>query len=187
MESSRSKKNASRQYIINLQKCRSSDSEEDKNKMNAKMNESSSFNSINYQDSSLEVSNFSNDKLNDNQNNSNNKAGKLSLIPENVNDDKNYSFSGKNEKDLKIGFLEIKKTPQQNGIKTKINISSNGFTSSIFGRENKNGLQETRAIDKKNEPNEKRNKIKKRNVLEVDDDKNVVINKHCVCTTCNIF
>ena len=187
MESSISKKNMSSQYIINLQQCKSSDSEEDKNKMKAKMNDSSSFSSINYQDSSLEISNFLNDKLNYNQNNSNNKSRKLSPMPENVNDGKNSSMSGKKEKDSKIALLEIKKSPQQNGIKTIINISSNDFTSSIFGCENKNGQQEASAIDKKNEPNEKRNKTKKRNVLEVDDDKSIVINKHCVCTTCNIF
>ena len=55
--------------IIILQSCRSSDSESDKNILNIKLNPASSFDSENFQDSSLEVSNFSNDKLNDNQNN----------------------------------------------------------------------------------------------------------------------
>ena len=187
MESFKNKKNTSTPKIIILQCCKSYDSEEDKKKKNVKLNEASSFDSINYQDSELEVSNFSNDKLNGNKNNSNKKEGKLSSIPENENEEKNSSMRGKKENDSKILLMEIKKVPQQNGSRIINYISSNGVTSSLFGNENKNGQQEISSIDKKNEPNEKINKIKERNVLEVDDDKNVVINKQCICTTCNIF
>ena len=187
MESFKNKKNTSNPKIIILQRCKSYDSEEDKNKKNAKLNEASSFDSINYKDSELEVSNYSNDKLNGNENNSNNKERKLSSIPENENDEKNSSMRGNKENGSKILLMEIKKVPQQNGTKIINYISSNGVTSSLFGYENKNGQQEISSVDKKNEHNEKNNKIKERNVLEVDDDKNLVINKQCICTTCNIF
>ena len=67
MESGEGKHNTSILNIISLQNCRSSDTESDKNKLNPKFKHASSFDSENFKDSSLEVSDFSDEKLKDNK------------------------------------------------------------------------------------------------------------------------
>ena len=183
MESIKSKKNASNSNIIVLVNCRSSDSESDKNKLNAKLNRSSSFDSENYQDSSLEVSNFSNNKLV-------NKSMKLSPIPEILNDEQS-SDGDRNEISPKMNLTELIKFPQQIVEKTTNNVSSNAILSPIILSKNKsvNCIKVSSFTDKKNEFIETKNNINGCNELEVDDVNKIIISNNCVCTSslCQIF
>ena len=183
MESIKNKKNASNTNIIVLVNCRSSDSESEKNKYNIKLNRSSSFDSENYQDSSLEVSNFSNNKLVS-------KSMKLSPIPENINDEQSSNMD-RNEISPKMNFTELMKFPQQIGEKTTNNVLSNVILSPIILCKNKsnNCIKVPSLTDKKNEFNETKNNINGCNELEVDDVNKIFICNQCVCTSslCQIF
>ena len=173
--------------IIILQSCRSSDSESEKNILNIKLNPASSFDSENFQDSSLEVSNFSNDKLNDNQNNSANKPKKLNLIQENGKDEQNSSIMmDRNETCSKKHLMELIKFPQRNGEKTINKISSNDIFSPISLCKNTNSQQNVYFINKKNE--EKSN-VNEFNELEMDGVNIRILSNQCICSSssCKIF
>ena len=129
--------------IIILQNCRSSDSdlsESEKKKLNSKVKQVSSFDSENFQDSSLEISNFSDEKLNDNRNKLDNKKNKLSSIPENGNAEENSSLVDRNETGSRKHLMEIMRSPLQNGEKTTNRMSTEFSSSPICCFKNRNSI-----------------------------------------------
>ena len=194
MELIEEKQNKSNSNIIILQKCRSSDSESsesDKNKSKKKFKLDSSFDSENYKDSSLEDSIFSDEKLNDNPNNSGKKQKKLSLILENKNDEhSSSSIMERNEIKSKINFIDLMKSPQQNIEKSTGYVSSNVIFSPLFLNNFKKDkrIQGISYNDKKM-IFENKISLKKRNELEIDDGSIRFINNKCICSSssCKIF
>ena len=187
MEQMKKNQSSSNSNIISLNNCRSSDSKSEKKKHNTKLNDISSFDSENYQDSSLEVSNFSNEKLNDIQSKSGKKPEKLSSIAENINDEENSSLMDRNETGSKTHLEELMKSPQQRGEKTINKISCNVNITPKFCYDEKNDQQKTSFTNEENGSIEKRNHPNKDNELEVDDLKIKVMSNQCVCSACQIF
>ena len=183
MESTKNKQNTSNLNIIALHNCHSSDSDSENNNLNAKFNNASSFDS----NDSLEVSDASNDYLNENQNSSNNEPGKLSSIPEILNEEESSSMIDLKETDSKRNFMELVKYPQQNREKIINNIQSKVVISPILNYENKNIHQENSYINKENEYNRKKSNVNEISELEVDGDIIRVTRNQCICTSCKIF
>ena len=185
-ESGKSKHHTSIFNIISLQNCRSSDTESDKNKLNPKFKPASSFDSENFQDSSLEVSNFSDEKSKGNKNNSDKKAENLNPILENINEENEEQDSvgiDCRETGSKKHLMEIMNTPQLNTDKVTNKRASNGLFSPLYWSESKNGIQESCFTDKKNEFSEKKNNVK------IDDNIIRIANNQCICSSsmCQIF
>ena len=183
MEFTTNFQNKSNPRIIILQNCRSSDSdlsESEKKKLNTKVKPVSSFDSENFQDSSLEISNFSDEKLNDNQKKIDNKKNKLSSIPENGNAEENSSI---------VDSIELMKSSQQIGDKTTNRMSSEFNCSPIFWNKNKNIQQKVFFTDKKNEIVNTKNNVNENNELEVDGINIKLMSNQCICTSasCSIF
>ena len=192
MELTTNFQNKSNPRIIILQNCRSSDSdlsESEKKKLNTKVKPVSSFDSENFQDSSLEISNFSDEKLNDNQKKIDNKKNKLSSIPENGNAEENSSIVDRNETGSKAHFIELMKSSQQIGDKTTNRMSSEFNCSPIFWNKNKNIQQKVFFTDKKNEIVNTKNNVNENNELEVDGINIKLMSNQCICTSasCSIF
>ena len=91
----------------------------------------------------MEVSNYSDGKLNYNQSGLNDKSKKLSSIPEIVNEEQSSSLIDFKETNSKTRFMELMGSAHQNGAKMINKISSNGIISSIFCCQCKNIHQET--------------------------------------------
>lgn len=188
MELSKNRQNTSYSCILESQNSQSSDSKSESNKLYSKLNYSSSFDSENYQDSSLDISNFSNDKhKDDNQNNSGNKPKKLSSIPENENEEQ--SSMVKIEIEPKKHFIKLITSPQQNGEKIINKLPLNGVISPKFCCEIENGNKETFFIDKKNEFSENKNNVNKGVEIEVSDDQIKMMSNQCICSgsSCRTF
>ena len=165
--------------IIILQSCRSSDSElseSEKKNLNTKIKPASSFDSENFQDSSLEVSNFSDDKLNNNQNKLDNKKNKLSSILENA--EENSSIVDRNETGSRKHLMELMRSPLQNGEKTTNRMSTEFNSSPICYFKNRNSIF-----------SEKKNNVNEPEEIEVNDVNIKLISNQCICTsaTCSIF
>ena len=192
MENAKSEQNMSNQNNKSQENCNSSDSESEKNKLNTKSNYDLSFDSENYQDNTLEVLNFSNDKLSDDHSYSNSKSSKLTPIPEIVNEESEDQSSSKmnfEETDSKIHLIELMKSTQKNG-ETIINkIVSNDDISYIICCENKNIHQKTIFNDKINELNKNKNNAKDGNKIEVDNNIIRMTCNQCIfaSSSCEIF
>ena len=192
MESIKNKQKTQNKNINVQENCDSSDSKSQKNKHSTKINHDTSFDSENYQDSSLEVSNFSKDQLNDNHSNSIYKPRKLSSIPESVNEENEEQSSSKmnfEKTGSKMQLIEVTKSTQQNG-KIIINkIVSKDVISPIFCCENTNGHQEISFTVKNDEFYKNKNITNEGNEIEVDNNIIRLTCKQCICasSSCQIF